>query len=196
MEKAGLGFCSGGLNKLPNAAPLDRSAPAESSADFCGPGAKLNCAAPLPRPSPASPKLNEPAVGLADTSWASSPWPTRSPEKMPRVSPPMGFRGCGSVLRAGLSPDMFRGRVGEAVPRAGEGDFGVRENGSSADWPNIILPFPPKENLFASLTCGTPAAGVTEEKLKPVAPDAKEKPLLVFCSAVLAGATGASVLDD
>lgn len=31
-EKAGLGFDSGGLNKLPDAAPLDKSAPVESSA--------------------------------------------------------------------------------------------------------------------------------------------------------------------
>lgn len=33
-EKAGLVFDSGGLNKLPDVAPLDKSAPVESSADF------------------------------------------------------------------------------------------------------------------------------------------------------------------
>lgn len=33
-EKAGLLFDSGGLNKLPDTTPLDRSAPVDSSADF------------------------------------------------------------------------------------------------------------------------------------------------------------------
>lgn len=153
-EKAGFGFDSGGLNKLPNATPLDKSAAVESSADFWRPVPKLNCAAPLPIPSPVSPKANE-AASLVDESLASSPWPTRSPEKHPRVSPPIVLGGCGSILRAvvvevGLSPDVFGGRVGEAVPRAGEGDFGVREKGSSPVWPNNILLFPAKENLFTS----------------------------------------------
>lgn len=198
-EKAGLGFGSGGLNKLPD--PLDKSAPVESSVDFWRPAPKLNCAAPLLIPSPPSPKVNEPAAGLVDESLASSPWPTRSPEKPPRVSPPIVLMGCGSILRgavveAGFSPDVFEGRVGEAVPRAGEVDFGVRENGSSPAWPNIILPFPPKENLLISFTCGIPAPCATEAKLKPVDPDAKEKPLLVLCSAELAGAAATSTLED
>lgn len=154
-EKAGFGFDSGGLNKLPDAAPLDKSVAVESSADFWRPVPKLNCAAPLPTPRPVSPKANEAAAGLAEESLASSPWPTRSPEKHPRVSPPIVLGGCGSILRAavvevGLSPDVFGGRVGDAVPRAGEGDFGVRENGSSPVWPNNILLFPAKENLFTS----------------------------------------------
>lgn len=156
-EKAGLGFDSGGLTKLPEAAPLDRSTPVESSADFWRPAPKLNCAAPVPIPSPVSPKPNEAAAGLVDESLASSPWPTRSPEKLPRVSPPIILGGCGSILRAvvvevGLSPDVCGGRVGDAVPRAGEVDFGVRENGSSPAWPNINLLVPPKENLFTSFT--------------------------------------------
>lgn len=155
-EKAGLTFDSEGLNKLPEAAPLDKSAPVESSADFWRPAPKLNCAVPLPRPNPVSPNVNEGAAGLAGDSLSSSPWPTRSPEKLPRVSPPTVLGGCGSILRAGVeemglpaSPDVFGGRAGDAVPRAGEVDFGVRENVSSPVWPNIILPFP-KENLFAS----------------------------------------------
>lgn len=200
-EKAGLGFGSGGLNKLPDAVPLDKSVPVESSADFWGPATKLNCAAPLPIPSPVSPEVNEPTAGFVAESFASSPWPTRSPEKQPRVSPPIVLRGGGSILEAvvveaGLSPDGYGGRVGDPVPRAGEVDFGVRENGSSPVWPNIILPFPPKENLFKSFTCEIPTPCVTEAKLKPVDPDAKEKPLLVFCSAELAGATETSGLDD
>lgn len=47
------------------------------------------------------------------------------------------------------APDMFGGRAGDTVPRAGEVDFGVRETVSSPVWPKTILPFP-KENLFAS----------------------------------------------
>lgn len=108
-EKAGLAVGSGGLNKLPDAAPLDKSAPVDSSTDFWRPAPKLNCAAAA-LPSPVSPKVNEPAAGLVEESLASSPWPTRSPEKLPSVSPPIGLRGCGSILRgveAGLSPDMF-----------------------------------------------------------------------------------------
>lgn len=149
-EKAGLGVDSGGLNKLPDAAPLDKSAAAESSTDFWRSAPKLNCAVPLLMPSPGSPKEKEAAGGLMDESLASSPGPTRSPEKLPRVSPPTVLGGCGSILRAveeevGLSPDVFVGRVGEAVPRADE-------NVSSPVWPNIILPFPPKINLPASFT--------------------------------------------
>lgn len=90
---------------------------------------------------------------MAD-SFASSPWPTRSPEKLPRVSPPTILGGCGSVLRAvveemslAASPNVFG--VGDIVPRAGEVDFGVRENVSSAVWPNTALPFP-DENLLPS----------------------------------------------
>lgn len=57
---------SGGLNKL----PLDRSAAGGSSADFCKPGPKLNCAGLLLIPSPLSPNVN---VGLDEESLASSP---------------------------------------------------------------------------------------------------------------------------
>lgn len=201
-EKAGLGLESGGLNKLPDPAPLDKSAPVESSTDFWSPAPKLNCGAPLPIPSPASPNANEAAAGLVDESLASSPWPTRSPEKLPRVSPPIVLGGgCGSILRAaavevGFSTDGYGGRVGDPEPRAGEVDFGVRGNGSSPVWPNIILPFPPKENLLTSFTCEIPATCGTEAKLKPEDPDVKEKPLLELCSAELAGATETSVLDD
>lgn len=107
----------------------------------------------MPIPSPVSPKANEAAVDLMDESLASSPGPTRSPEKLPRVSPPTVFGGCGSILRAaveevGLSPDVFVGKVGDPVPRAGEND-------SSPVWPNIIFPFPPKENLFTSFPAET-----------------------------------------
>lgn len=155
-EKAGLVFDSEDFNKLPKAAPLDKSAPVESSAEFWRPAPKLNCTVPLPVPNPVSPKVNEAAAGL--DSLVSSPWPTRSPEKLPRVSPPTVLGGCGSILRAGMeevglpaSPDVFEGRVGDTVPRAGELDSEVRENVSSPVWPNTILPFP-KENLFASFT--------------------------------------------
>lgn len=72
-EKASLVFDSGGLNRLPDTAPLDKSAPVESSEDFRRSALKLNCAAPLPIPSPESPKVNEAAVGLAEESLASSP---------------------------------------------------------------------------------------------------------------------------
>ena len=156
-EKAGLLVDSGGLNKLPDAAPFAKSDPGESSADFWTPGPKLNCAAPLPIPSPLSPKVKEAGEGLAEPSLASSPWPTRSPEKLPSVSPPTVLGGCGSTLRAvavevGLaaSPGGFGGRVGEAVRRAGEVDFGLKENPSSPAGPNPILPFTPKENLLTS----------------------------------------------
>jgi len=155
-EKACLGLGSGGLNKLPDDAPLDRSGDGESSADFWRPEAKLNAAAPLPPLSAVSPKLNEPEAGLASESLASSPWPTRSPEKLPRVSPPIVFRDCGSILgadvvEAAFSSDELEGWVGDPVPGAGVVDIGVWAIGSSPVWVNIILPFPPKENLFPSL---------------------------------------------
>lgn len=110
---------SGGLNKLPDAAPLDRSVPVESLAAIWRIAPKLNCAVPFPVPSAASPKENAAAAGLMDESLASSPGPTRSPEKLPRVSPPAVLAGCGSVLRgavedAGLSPEEFVG-VEEAI---------------------------------------------------------------------------------
>lgn len=84
----------------------------------------LNCNAPLPRP--VSPNENE-AAGLTVESLASSPGPTRSPEKLPRVSPPAVLAGCGSILRAvveeeGLSPEVFAGTVDDAVLRAGVTD--------------------------------------------------------------------------
>lgn len=71
-EKTGLEFDSGGLNKLPDAVPLDKSAAVESSVDFWRPAAKLNCGAPLLMPSPLSPKVNAAAAGLVE-SLASSP---------------------------------------------------------------------------------------------------------------------------
>lgn len=181
------------MNKLPDVAPLDKSAPVESSADFWRPAPKLNCVAPLLIPSPVSPKANE-AAGLTDESLASSPAPTRSPEKLPSVSPPTVFGACGSILSAvgaeeALSTVTFVGGVGDAVPRAGEND-------SSTVWPNSILPFPPNENLATSLACDIPAPCETEPKPNPVDPDVKENPLLALCSAELAGAAETSVLDD
>lgn len=166
MEKAGLAVSSGGLNtplELTDTVPLDKSVTVESSAGLWRVAPKLNCAAPLPRPSPVplSTKLNEAAAGLAGASLASSsPWPTRSPEKLPSVSPPMALGAWGSTLRAGVveegltgSDDMLGGGVGEPVlPRAGEVDLGVKENDSSAPAPNTIFPLPPKENLPASFT--------------------------------------------
>lgn len=119
-----------------------------------------------------------------DASLASSPWPTRSPEKLPRVSPP-AVLGAG-VVEEGLSIC----RIGDAVPRAGEVDLGVREKVSSPGCPNTILPFPPKVNLLISFTCDEPAPCVTAAK-----PDENEKPLLAPCSVEAAGATEASGLD-
>lgn len=170
MEKGSLAVESGGLKTLPElavTAPLDKSVPVQSSVGFCTDAPKLNCAAPFPRPSPLSPKLNVAAVGLAEASLASSPWPTRSPEKLPKVSPPIALGGWGSTLRAGVvedgltgSLDMLGGGVREPVPRAGEVDLGVRENVSSPVWPNTILPPPLKENLLTSFT------GDQEERLR------------------------------
>lgn len=141
--KVNLEFDSGGLNKLPEAASLDKSVPGKvfTAAGKIPP--KVNCEAPLVRASPGSPKENEAAVGLADASLASSPWPTRSPEKLPRVSPPASFEGCGSTLRTvavGLSPEEF-----------GAAEDAAEATDSSMVWPKSILPFP-KENLFASFT--------------------------------------------
>ncbi|TNN83220.1 hypothetical protein EYF80_006553 [Liparis tanakae] len=165
-EKACLRLGSGGLNKLPAAAPLDRSGDGESSADFWRPEAKLNAAAPLLPLSAVSPKLNEPAAGLASESLASSPWPTRSPEKLPRVSPPIVLRGCGSILGAGVaeaafSPDALEGWVGDPVPGAGLVDIGVWAKGSSPAW--VFLPlhiqhvvdvFHSKRNILLTLGLG------------------------------------------
>lgn len=84
------------------------------------------------------------SASLASASLASSPWPTRSPEKLPRVSPPASLEGCGSTRRAeaeGLSPEAL-----EAVEDA------VEAIDSSITWPNSAFPFPPKENLPASFT--------------------------------------------
>lgn len=110
---------------------------------------KVNCGFTLPRTSPGSPKEKEAAVSLASASLASaslpsSPWPTRSPEKLPRVSPPASLEGCGSTRRAeaeGLSPEAL-----DAVEDAAEAID------SSITWPNSAFPFPPKENLPASFT--------------------------------------------
>lgn len=150
--------------------------------------------------NPVSPKVNETVAGLAGASLASSPWPTRSPEKLPRVSPPTVLGGCGSILRAvveveGLpaSPVVGR-RVGDAVPRAGEVDLGVMENVSSPVWPNTILPFA-NENLFTSFTWDIPVPCGTEAKLKLADPELKN-PLLVLCSIELAGATETFALAD
>lgn len=154
-----MAFDSGGLNRLPDGVPSDKSGAEESSPDFGRPVPKLNCVAPLPLPSPVSANVNAATADLVEESLASSPWPTLSPEKMPRVSPPAVFGGCGSILRVavvevGLAPSTvaFGAKVGDPVPRPGEVDFEVKENDSSPAWPNTILPFPPKENLLASFT--------------------------------------------
>lgn len=72
-EKVGLGFGSGGLNRLPEDAPLDKSEPAETSGAIWRIEPKLNCATPLPTPNPGSTKENEAAAGLDEVSFASSP---------------------------------------------------------------------------------------------------------------------------
>lgn len=56
----GLVFVSGGLNRLPKDAPLDKSEPAETSGTVWRIGPKLNCATPA-------------AAGLDAVSFASSP---------------------------------------------------------------------------------------------------------------------------
>lgn len=159
MEKAGLVFDSEAFNKPLKVTPFATSAPVESSAGFWRPTPKLNCTAPLLTPNPDSPKVNEEAADLGSVD--SSPWPTRSPEKLPSVSPPTVLRGCGSILRPGVeaggvpaSPDVLEGRVGYTVPRETEVDFELREKVSSTACPNPILPFP-KENLLASFTGDT-----------------------------------------
>lgn len=160
-EKAGFVLFSGGLNKLRDTDTLDKSGPDESSADLWTPAPKLNCVAPLLTPNALSPKVKAAAEGLLAPSLASSPWPTRSPEKQPSVSPPIVLEGCGSTLRAvvveaalAASPGWFGGRLGDPLRRAGEVDFGAKENVSSLVCPKTILPFPLKENLLTSLTGG------------------------------------------
>lgn len=71
--KVGLGLGSGGLNKLPEDAPLDRSDPAETSGTIWRTAPKLNCATPLPTPNPGSTKEKEVAAGFVKESFASSP---------------------------------------------------------------------------------------------------------------------------
>lgn len=73
-----------------------------------------------------------------DNSAPSSPCPTRSPEKLPNVSPPATFGGCGSALEpatleAGFatSPKLLADELEDPVLRPGEFDFVGRENGSS-----------------------------------------------------------------
>lgn len=85
-------------------------------------------------------------MGLASGSLASSPWPTRSPEKLPRVSPPASLEGCGSTRRAvveGLSPEAL-----DADEDAAEA------TDSSITWLNSNFPFP-KGNLVGSFTVKT-----------------------------------------
>lgn len=72
-QKAGLGFGSGGLNRLPEDAPLDKSEPAGTSATIWTLDPKLNCATPLPTPNSGSTKGNEAAAGFDEASFASSP---------------------------------------------------------------------------------------------------------------------------
>lgn len=50
--KLGFGFGSGGLNRLPEDAPLDKSEPAETSGAIWSMEPKLNCATPLPTANP------------------------------------------------------------------------------------------------------------------------------------------------
>lgn len=160
-DKVGLGFGSGGLNRLPVDAPLDRSEPAETSGAIWRIEPKLNCATPLPAPKPGSTKENEAAAGLDEASFASSPWPTRSPEKLPRVSPPPAFMGCGSTLKAAaedgsLSAEALEGTVEDALLTAA-----AAATVSPDVWPKTILPFP-KENLFMSF----PAGAQRKKKIK------------------------------
>lgn len=113
-------------------------------------------------PSPAFPKENAGAVVFVEDSFASSPCPTRSPEKLPNVSPPAAFRGCGSVLEPvtvepcfATSPKLLADELEDPLLRPGEFDLVGRENGSSPVWPNNPLPFPPMENLFTSFPAET-----------------------------------------
>lgn len=98
-------FDSGGLNKLLCVIPLG-----------CSVGPKLKFCTPWPRL--ASPNVSD--AGFVEESLPSSPWPTRSPEKMPSVSPPTVFGSCGSALKAVLvgvlldaSFDVFGTKVGD-----------------------------------------------------------------------------------
>lgn len=131
---------SGGLNRLPEvtALGLEKSDPGGNFPLV----SKVNCLA-LVSASPGSPKEKEAALGFASTSLASSPWPTRSPEKLPRVSPPASLEGCGSTRSAGaegLSPEAL-----DADEDAAE------TTDSSITWPSSDFPFP-KENLLGSFT--------------------------------------------
>lgn len=133
---------SGGLKRLPEDADLEKSVPGGNFPAVWRIASKVNCGFTLPKASPGSPKEKEAAVGLAGASLASSPWPTRRPEKLPRVSPPASLEGCGSTRRAveeGLSPEAFDADEDAAL-----------ETDSSITWPNSAFPFPPKENLLVS----------------------------------------------
>lgn len=178
-EKPGLVLDSGGLNtplpELTDTGPLVAST---------GPGTpKPNCAAP-------SPKANLRLGAEASVS----PWPTRSPEKLPRVSPPGAVGAWGSTtLRVGVaveglagSPDMLGGGVEEVLtPSAGELDLEAKEKGSSPAALNTLLPLP-KANLLMSFTV-PPAPWETDAKLKLEDPGVKENALLVPCSVALVG---------
>lgn len=158
---------SGGLNAaLDKSVKVESASPNAASASFpCWRAdPKLNSAAPVPNPS-APPLSGCPKLNVAAEGFSSSPWPTRRPEKLPRVSPPTTLGAWGSTLRVGVmevgltgSPDMLERGVGEPLaPRAGEVDLGAKEKGSSpAEEPNIIFPVPPpallKENLLTSFT--------------------------------------------
>lgn len=160
---------SGGLNRLPEAAAL--------GLEMSDPGgnfplvSKVNCLA-LFRANPGSPKEKEAAVGLASASLASSPWPTRNPEKLPRVSPPASLDGCGSTRSAapkGLSPEAL-----DADEDA------VEATDSSITWPNSGFPFP-KENLLGSFTvkmCKKAVLGTTDTCRPSL--DAKTSPVFFF----------------
>lgn len=135
---------SGGLNRLPEVVALEKSVTGGNLAAAWPLVSKVNCGFPLARLSPGSPKEKEAALGLVSASLASSPWPTRSPEKLPRVSPPASLEGCGSTRSAeveGLSPEPF-----------GTDEDAAEAIDSSITWLNSAFPFPPKENLPASFT--------------------------------------------
>lgn len=64
---------SGGLNRLPEADPLEKSVPGGKFPAAWTLVSKVNCGFPLLRASPGSPKKKEAAVGLGSASLASSP---------------------------------------------------------------------------------------------------------------------------
>lgn len=75
--------------------------------------------------------------------------------KLPSVSPPTILGVCVSVLSAGwdeeglvVSLEPFGAGEGDPVPKAGEVDFGVRENGSSAVEPKTALLLPKENGSF------------------------------------------------